>query len=613
MIQIDENKENIDSINLDLNNANFGQIKNDMSTFINKITTNVTNINITNYNSKIEINESSFLNSSCFENKKLSIKEEKILLLKSQEEKLSSLNSIQEKVKTNVNKLVLNIENLSDELKQKNKLINENNLDQNKKIIQNELEIKRKINLMEELTEDIKNKKKGNLELDLQLKNLKEQYFIIKKEREISKLDVEKEIDSLIRLKTLKDNMIQQGIETKNQIVSMRKRNEDLEKINANYIDHLKIIHNELLENKGNIRVFCRVRPLLNKEVQKIEEIVNGNNNVSKKVNESKNSNIQKELEQKKILEFQEGYIEFSGIDKLVLNGPKLKSNIGKSKDNQYKENFNFDRVFNHNTSQVTVFEEISQLIQSAMDGYKVCIFAYGQTGSGKTYTMEGDITNPGIIPRSIEKIFSLKDYLTSLGWDFKFYLSFYEIYLDQLQDLLKKGKESYNMYEYEKMTAFEVNSIEEVKPLLEMASNKRTKAETNCNEKSSRSHSICQLRIKGIELDTGRIREGALNLIDLAGSERIANSLVGGENLKEAVAINKSLLTLKSVISALNNGQTKHVPFRESALTFVLQNYLGGDSKTLMFANISPLISSMNETINSLKFATEVNSCTIK
>lgn len=525
----------------------------------------------------------------------------------------------------NINEKIINSNNNEDEeiafLYKHLKELDDNytELLQNNVIENNNTDIKvnENISQLERIVEQIKLQKKENFEIDQDNLTKKAELQCVIKDKEKLDSTVESAMNELLSYEALEHNLIEQNNTLISRINNGKERYNNIEKINLKYIEYLKVIHNELLENKGNIRVFCRVRPLLKKEIDKINETKESINNISSN-NMSKKEISSKALKSEsflnpKHLEYQDSYLDFSGADKLIVKGPVTKSNVGKTQDNQTKDIYYFDKVFPHNTSQITVFDEISQLVQSALDGYKVCIFAYGQTGSGKTFTMEGDKSNPGIIPRSLEKIFSVKNYLTSLGWTFTINLSYFEIYLDQIQDLLSKTKKILNQYELKDIISLKVDTIEEITPILEFATKNRTIAHTNCNEKSSRSHSVCQLNIFSQNTETGEKREGALNLIDLAGSERVAQSKVEGEKLKEAVSINKSLYTLKGVISALNNGQTKHIPYRESVLTYVLQQYLGGDSKTLMFVNISPLITQINETTCSLKFATEVNSCTIK
>jgi kinesin family protein C1 len=339
----------------------------------------------------------------------------------------------------------------------------------------------------------------------------------------------------------------------------------------------LRYLHNEFQEAKGNIRVFCRVR--------------RDNNIVNNKYK----------------------YIEFPSYNTIEIHSQPQKSNTGGNKEVTYRETYKFDMVFKPESTQEDVFKEISQLVTSALDGYKVCIFAYGQTGSGKTYTMQGeDNEQMGIIPRSVEQIFSVKSQMEKNNWNFKIEVSYIEIYMDQMRDLLLSSN---NIISKDKPASSQiVTQAEELYIIFQTATKRRKVAETMCNEKSSRSHSIFQLKITAYNTESSQERNGALNLIDLAGSERISKSKVEDERKKETISINKSLTALKSVITALvnNNGKTisQHIPYRDSLLTHYLQNYLGGDSKTLMFVNISPLIANYSESSNSLKFASDVNSC---
>ncbi|KAK7342561.1 hypothetical protein VNO80_25516 [Phaseolus coccineus] len=349
-----------------------------------------------------------------------------------------------------------------------------------------------------------------------------------------------------------------------------------------------KKLHNTILELKGNIRVFCRVRPLLADESCSTEG---------------------------KIFSYPTS-METSGraID-LAQNGQK--------------HAFTFDKVFTPEASQEEVFVEISQLVQSALDGYKVCIFAYGQTGSGKTYTMMGRPGHPeekGLIPRSLEQIFQTKQSQQPQGWKYEMQVSMLEIYNETIRDLISTttrvengtpGKQytikhdANGNTQVSDLTVVDVQSAKEVAFLLNQAANSRSVGKTQMNEQSSRSHFVFTLRIYGVNESTDQQVQGVLNLIDLAGSERLSKSGSTGDRLKETQAINKSLSSLSDVIFALAKKED-HVPFRNSKLTYLLQPCLGGDSKTLMFVNISPDPSSVGESLCSLRFASRVNACEI-
>lgn len=356
-----------------------------------------------------------------------------------------------------------------------------------------------------------------------------------------------------------------------------------------------KKLHNTILELKGNIRVFCRVRPMLPDDGAEAEKAV---------------VSYPTSLES-----------EGRGVE-LLQNGKKVP--------------FTFDKVFSHEASQQDVFVEISQLVQSALDGYKVCIFAYGQTGSGKTYTMMGMPEYPdqkGLIPRSLEQIFQTSQVLSAQGWKYKMQASILEIYNETIRDLLTSNRSNgveisraesggfgkqYNISHdangnthVSDLTVIDVCSTREVSSLLHQAAQSRSVAKTKMNEHSSRSHFVFTLRITGFNESTKQQVQGVLNLIDLAGSERLKKSEATGETMKQTQAINKSLSCLNRVIQALPK-KDGHVPFRDSKLTYLLQPCLGGDSKTLMFVNISPDPSSIEESIISLQFAANVNSCEI-
>ena len=514
-----------------------------------------------------------------------------IELHKEKEEQLMKLIEIAKKSLESSNSLTKNILNSNKEIEKLNKFYNDKISQElkkqeeieaeNKKIIYREEflisdikgNLEANVSSLQQLKEDCINLQKDCNKIDYQLKEIKQ-----KKTSYQNKIDYfSLELNEKIKLKQQKQNELNN---INAQIEQTKKEIEELSEIDNDYIDYLRMLHNDYQESKGNIRVFCRVRPPLVKEANNEQAI-----------------------------------IEYPSYNSIILHGPLQKSNIGKTKDTHVIENYKFDRVFTPNETQEDVFKEISQLVQSALDGYKVCIFAYGQTGSGKTYTMEGESgNNRGLIPRSIEQIFSFKSYLENMGWIFKINVSCCEIYVDQIRNLLQENGN--NVIKNEKLIQKDLNSIDDWERLHELARMKRAVAETMCNEKSSRSHCIFQININGKNMHTNVERKGALNLIDLAGSERVSKSKVEDERLKETISINKSLTALKSVISALvntnssNNNRQNYIPYRDSVLTFHLQNYLGGDSKTLMFVNISPLLSSFSESSSSLKFAADVNLC---
>ncbi|KAK5576737.1 hypothetical protein RB653_007881 [Dictyostelium firmibasis] len=390
--------------------------------------------------------------------------------------------------------------------------------------------------------------------------------------------------DEIIRLNQLVN---QRDVE----IESLKKDNRDLlEKSRADEKLRRKL-HNTIQELKGNIRVFCRIRPDFSSP-------------------DGLNGNV---------------FNLPPGTDNLVeVKSPTIGSFNGEASIK--KTAFTFDRVFGPASTQEMVFEDISQLVQSSLDGYNTCIFTYGQTGSGKTHSILGDLKVPsqrGMIPRTVEKIFSSIQELSEKGWTYQIECFFLEIYNETINDLLNTtSKNNNNDLKYEikhnlennvttvtNMTVVPVTNPKQVYELLALANKTRSVAKTLCNERSSRSHTVFQLKLTGFNQQSSERTQGLLNLIDLAGSERVSRSGVEGKQLKETQAINKSLSSLGDVISALANKE-QHIPYRNSKLTFLLQNSIGGNSKTLMFVNISPELKDLQESTSSLRFAAKVNSC---
>ncbi|XP_043268760.1 protein claret segregational [Venturia canescens] len=345
-----------------------------------------------------------------------------------------------------------------------------------------------------------------------------------------------------------------------------------------------RYLHNAIQELKGNIRVFCRVRPRIPKESAKMLCSIN--------------------------------FLDESTME--IARAEYSDSSISGSKNRGSKQEFSFDKVFPPTATQAQVFEELSMLVQSALEGYNVCVFAYGQTGSGKTFTMEGgeSTETEGMIPRTVRHIFEEMKQFELLGWEYKIEASFLEIYNEHIVDLLDSQQKNHEIRMADSkghdlyvtnLQVAEINSPEELHVCLRTAQQNRAVAATFANERSSRSHSVARIRLIGIHAEKDEQSIGNLNLVDLAGSERLKGEEAA--RTAETKNINKSLANLGNVILALLKKQD-HIPYRNSKLTHLLMPSLGGNSKTLMLLNVSPLDECFNETLNSLRFASNVNSC---
>ncbi|EFJ11340.1 hypothetical protein SELMODRAFT_126285, partial [Selaginella moellendorffii] len=261
-----------------------------------------------------------------------------------------------------------------------------------------------------------------------------------------------------------------------------------------------------------------------------------------------------------------------------------------------------------------SVYLDTQPLIRSVLDGYNVCIFAYGQTGSGKTYTMSGpdNLTEEtwGVNYRALHDLFKITTDRKNL-FQYEIVVQFLEIYNEHLRDLLTgdSGNKKYplkNGINVPDATMMPVNSTADVLQLMKLGQKNRSVGSTAMNERSSRSHSVLTVHVRGKDLKTGAVLHGSLHLVDLAGSERVDKSEATGERLKEAQYINKSLAALGDVIAALSV-KSSHVPYRNSKLTQLLQDSLGGQAKALMFVHMSPDSESFSETLSTLKFAERV------
>lgn len=396
-------------------------------------------------------------------------------------------------------------------------------------------------------------------------------------------------------------------------------------------------LHNTIQDLKGNIRVFCRVRPSQQQTQQTQQQ--------------------------------QQLYV-LDPADPRKLDVVET-GTAATGRRQQTRHAFVYDHVFGPGATQEDVFEELAVFVQSVLDGYSCCVFAYGQTGSGKTYTMEGpsapdtapscspEGSSPdssesgegevrqgaperGVIPRTVELLFRTMRDLEERGWRYTLDVRFLEVYNEQLRDLLAARSGSGSAAQTLKIQhdpsgrtsvagcqTVRVESPEAVYALIRTARAARAVAATRYNDYSSRSHSVFQLHLHGRNEQRRETVESVLNLVDLAGSERLSATTpsdtssgsgigsggIGGSSAttsarqKETLNINLSLLNLRKVITALAAKQA-HVPYRESVLTQLLQNALGGECKMLMFVNVSPEPANLSQSLSSLKFASTANKC---
>ncbi len=294
------------------------------------------------------------------------------------------------------------------------------------------------------------------------------------------------------------------------------------------------------------------------------------------------------------------------------------------------KEQFlTYDYAFDKNETQENIFNNTTKfLINGVVNGYNASVFAYGATGAGKTYTMLGSDENPGIMHYTLKELFNeIKLYPER---EFKIKLWYLEIYNENIRDLLVNNSENLDLREdpirgliVNGITEKETNSSEDILSLLKKGNKNRTTEETDANETSSRSHAILQILVSYKDKDNKKndnlnsnnnnnnindIKFGKLSLIDLAGSERASMTGSKGMRLIEGGNINRSLLVLGNCINALSESNIKgtkpHIPYRDSKLTRLLKDSLGGNSRTVMIANVSPFIYNFDDTYNTLKYA---------
>lgn len=281
---------------------------------------------------------------------------------------------------------------------------------------------------------------------------------------------------------------------------------------------------------------------------------------------------------------------------------------------------FTFDRVFNMQCKQSDIFDySIRPTVDDILNGYNGTVFAYGQTGAGKSYTMMGsnidDEAGRGVIPRIVEQIFtSIMSSPSTIEYTVR--VSYMEIYMERIRDLMAPQNDNLPVHEEKNRGVYVkglleiyVSSVQEVFEVMRRGGNARAIAATNMNQESSRSHSIFVITVTQKNVETGSAKSGQLFLVDLAGSEKVGKTGASGQTLEEAKKINKSLSALGMVINSLTDGKSSHVPYRDSKLTRILQESLGGNSRTTLIINCSPSSYNDVETLGTLRFGMRAKS----
>ena len=339
----------------------------------------------------------------------------------------------------------------------------------------------------------------------------------------------------------------------------------------------------------SNVRVVCRIRPLNSKEKDR------GGYDILEYTNE---------------------------FETVIINRPKEDKDERSNK--QAKHSFNFDKCFPPGTSQADVYDVVAApILEDVFKGYNGTLFVYGQTGSGKTHTMMGpdggkgmeDQAMQGIVPRMAMNVFYAVEEADE-DLEFIVKVSFLEIYMERIRDLLDPSKANLKVREdkvkgiwVEGATEVYCSCDDDVMNVLRLGQVHRSVASTKMNAESSRSHSIFIVNITQKNIKTGSTKSGKLFLVDLAGSEKVEKTGATGQTLEEAKMINKSLTALGQVINALTDEKAKHIPYRDSKLTRLLQNSLGGNSRTTLCINASPSDYNYGETMSTLRFGQRAKS----
>ena len=302
---------------------------------------------------------------------------------------------------------------------------------------------------------------------------------------------------------------------------------------------------------------------------------------------------------------------EMEQNSKLCVEVDKVNNTVSVFNNKGNAKTFQFDYVFPMDASQREIYDTVAfPIVDSIFQGYNGTVFAYGQTGCGKTFTMMGIIDNPdlkGIIPNAFSHIFG---FIKTEGESKTFLVrcSFVEIYNEEVRDLLVSKSKKLDIREDPKkgifvkeLTYVTLQDTQDIQKCLDNGNKNRHVGHTSMNDQSSRSHSIFTVYLETEE--NGKIRSGKLNLVDLAGSERVGKTNATGQTFDEGKKINLSLTALGGVIDALSSNR-KHIPYKDSKLTRLLADSLGGNTKTVMFANISPASYNYEETFGTLRYA---------
>ena len=384
---------------------------------------------------------------------------------------------------------------------------------------------------------------------------------ISKKVLEYFKLLIEQENYKTIDLRQMKESLLSE--QEKVHILSQKLKNEK-------YLR--RKIHNRYMYLRGNLRVMCRVRPFL----------------PSEKINKK------------------------SQMETIAINN----DSISIFQDNKQERSFEYDYIFDTKSTQKDVYEEVTLLIQSMVQGNNICIIAYGQTCTGKTYTIQGpNSKNPGIVPRAARELFLILNNFSKSNFfeSIRLSLTIIEIYNEQIYNLLEESTPSLNMYEdasgnliIPDLNPISINSFDEANKLFKLAAKFRHTSSTEYNDRSSRSHCIFSFQLKLTGKD-GRIIRSTLHIIDLAGSERISKSQNKDEKLrKESICINLSLHSLSTVLNSIAL-KANHIPYRDSKLTHFLKDSLNENYNILLLLLVSPNVKDLGETISTLQFGERI------